>query len=139
MTFATDADVQLRAAVATTALDALNRWRAAQDPALPAVTLADYRDAANTEIVATLRRRGITAESITRPSDLLEPEVALTAALLCEAAHMRPPTTRTTQGTPDTFAEAGAWWRARYDLLIVAASPVDGVRGVGASFTWARG
>lgn len=138
-TFATDDDVQTMAPIAQTALDALNVWRTSKS--LGAKTLDDYRTLAYAEILRALRARNpsITSEAITRPAALMVPEVALTAAILCEAASARTTATSRTQNvTPDTFAEGGATWRERYVRELAAASPVDLNRGVGASFSWAR-
>lgn len=140
-TFATDDDVQTRCPIAQTALAAINAWRAAQSPALTAVTLETYRTLAYDEILRALRARSpaILPESITRPADLVPSECFLTAATVCEAAIVRAPTTQRTQNTtPDLYAEASAFWRARYAEEIAKASPVDLQRGTGNSFSWQR-
>ena len=107
--------------------------------ARPALTLETYRDEAYRQILIALlsREPSITTEDITRPAALIESEVCLTVALLCEAASQKGAST--TQQALDLFGQEALRWRSMYDRAISAASPVDGIRGTGRSFGWGRG
>ena len=143
MTTATDAQVRLRAPIADEALAAINAARvrrvAVDAIARPALTIESYRDEAYRQILIALlsREPSITTSDITRPDALTESEVCLTVALLCEAASQKGAST--TQQALDLFGQEALRWRAMYDRAISAASPIDGVRGTGRSFTWGRG
>lgn len=135
-TYSTDAQVQLRSSFASEALAAVNAARARRSES--ATTLEAYRDEAKRQILVALRSRepSITAADITRPDDLIESEVCLTLALLCESATQRGQSQQ--QTTVDLFGQEAARWRERYALALAAASPVDGVRGTGRGFSWGR-
>lgn len=142
MTTATDAQVRLRAPIADEALAAINAARvrrvAVDSIARAALTIEDFRDEAYRQILVALRSRepSITAADITRPDDLIEAEVCLTVALLCEATSQRGASAN--QQTVDVFGQEAVRWRAYYVTALAAASPVDGVRGQGRSFSWGR-
>lgn len=137
-TYSTDDDVRgpCGSVLADQALVAVNTARAKLSQA--ATTLDAYRVEAQRQILITLRLRGILDTDISRPADLLAPEVALTIALLCESLLQHAPTRAVPNATADTFAQGAAYWRARYNVLIAAASPIDGRRGAGRSFSWDR-
>lgn len=132
MTTSTDAQLRTRSHLADEALVAINARRTARVSAgAVAATFDEYRDEAYRLILVALRSRepSIDAADITRPDDLIEAECALTLAMLFEAAASKP---------DDLFALAAATWRTRYESALAAASPVDGVRGVGCSVPWSR-
>lgn len=136
MTTSTDAQLRTRTHLADEALVAINvararRAAAAPTQTIPAATFTEYRDEAYRLILIALRSRetAVLPEDITRPDDLIDAECALLCVLLFTAASSRP---------DDVFALAAVEWRARYDRAIAAASPIDGVRGVGRSFSWNR-
>lgn len=135
-TYATDAQIQLRSSFGSDALAAINAARARRSES--ATTLDAYRVEAQRQILVALRSRdpSILPEDITRPDDLIESEVCLSLALLCEAATQKGASRD--QTTVDLFGQEAARWRERYDLAIAQASPVDGIRGVGRSFAWSR-
>ena len=137
-TYSTDADVRgpCGSVLADEALRAVNAARATRS--LDATTLDAYRVEAKRQILIALRLRGILDVDISRPADLLAPEVALTIALLCESLLQHVASPRAPAATSDTYAQGAAYWRARYDMLIAAASPIDGQRGAGRSFAWDR-
>ena len=137
-TYSTDADVRgpCGSVLADEALRAVNAARATRS--LDATTLDAYRVEAKRQILIALRLRGILDVDISRPADLLAPEVALTIALLCESLLQHVPTGRVPNATADTYAQGAAYWRERYDALYAAASPLDGQRGAGRSFRWDR-
>lgn len=138
MTYSTDSDVRgpCGSVLADQALAAINaaRARLSQD----ATTLEVYRTEAQRQILIALRLRGILSEDISRPGDLLAPEVALTIALLCESLLQHVATRTAPNATADTYAQGAAYWRERYTALIAAASPIDGQRGAGRSISWDR-
>lgn len=137
-TYSTDDDVRgpCGSVLADQALVAVNAARAKLSQS--ATTIDAYRVEAQRQILIALRLRGILSTDITRPADLLAPEVALTIALLCESLLQHVATRTQTNATADTFAQGAAYWRERYAALIDAASPIDGQRGGGRSFTWDR-
>lgn len=137
-TYSTDADVRgpCGSVLADEALRAINAARA--NRSLDATTLDAYRVEAQRQILIALRLRGILDVDISRPADLLAPEVALTIALLCESLLQHTPSKGAPAATADTYAQGAAYWRARYDMLIAAAAPIDGQRGAGRSFSWDR-
>ena len=137
-TYSTDTDVRgpCGSVLADEALRAVNAARATRS--LDATTLDAYRVEAQRQILIALRLRGILDVDITRPADLLAPEVALTIALLCESLLQHVPTGRAPNATADTYAQGAAYWREKHDKLIAAASPIDGQRGAGRSFRWDR-
>ena len=139
MTYASDAAVHLRSTLAAPALAAVNRARVAAS--LTATTVEAFRDEAAAEILRRLRRRGIEAEDITRPTDLAPAEVAFTLTLLFEAATQRAATPPSAQlnAQVDLFDANAVAWRAEWEREIAAASPVDDRKGTGASFSWDRG
>lgn len=133
MTTSTDAQLRTRSHLADEALVAINARRTARASAgAVAATFDEYRDEAYRLILIALRSRepSIEADDITRPDDLIDAECALTLAMLFGAAASKP---------DDVFALAAAWWQARYDSALASASPIDGVRGTGRSFSWSRG
>lgn len=131
-TYATDAQVKLRAPLVVPALIA------ATPSGGTAPTLDDYRVEAQRQLLLALRAKGIESTDITREDDLREPEVCLTAALVFEAAcQLR---ARGQQGiTPDLYASQAEFWRALYRDAIDAAAPVDGIKSEGPTFEWLRG
>lgn len=135
-TYATDAQIQLRSSFGSDALAAVNAARSRRSES--ATTLDAYRVEAQRQILVALRSRepAVLAADITRPDDLIESEVCLALALLCEAATQRGQSRE--QTTVDLFGQEAARWRERYAIAIAAASPIDGVRGVGRSFGWSR-
>ena len=136
-TYSTDAQVYLRGGpIAKAALDTINVWRTAMS--LASVAIDDYRVEAQRQILVDLRNRGIDQSDISREDDLREPEVALTMALLCEAAQQRVIAARG-QTQPELYAQQADWWRQTYRASIEAAAPIDDVRPVGRSFEWFRG
>lgn len=139
-TFATDAQLRTRSTLADEALVAINARRTVRTAAgaVPA-TFDEYRGEAQRQILVALRNRepSVTEADITRPDDLIESECCLTMALLCEAATQRGTTSQ--QQTPDLFGQEALRWRGLYEIALAAASPIDGVRGRGASFPWSRG
>lgn len=137
-TYSTDDDVRgpCGSVLADEALAAINAARSRRS--LSATTLETYRTEAQRQILIVLRLRGILETDISRPSDLLASEVALTIALLCESLLQHAPTRAVPNATADTFAQGASYWRERYETLIAAASPIDGRRGAGRSFAWNR-
>ena len=135
MSYSTDAAVRLRSTLAAPALASVNRARVASS--LAATTIEAFRDLADAEILRRLRRRGIAAEDITRPDDLATASEAYTLTLLFEAATQRAATAASPQ--LDLFAQNATAWRAEWEREIAAASPIDGRKGTGASFSWERG
>ena len=134
LSYSTDAQVQARTPLADEAVAAVNAARARRS--LTARTLSDWRVDAQTEIDRVLLRRGITAEMVSRPDDLIPSEVALVLTLLCEAATQLPSVTAA--GRVDLFAQNAVFWRETYTREIEAASPILGVKGSGRSFAWSR-
>ena len=137
-TFATDDDVRgpCGSLLADQALVAINAARAKLSQS--ATSIDTYRVEAKRQILIALRLRGIAEADISRAADLLAPEVALTIALLCESLLQHTPSRGAPNATADTFAQGAAYWRERYSALIDAASPIDGRRGEGRSFSWSR-
>ncbi len=129
MTTSTDAQLRTRTHLADEALAAVNVARTRRSAT--AATFTEYRDEAYRLILIALRSRepAILPADITRPDDLIDAECAMLCVLLFTAASSKP---------DDVFALAAAEWRARYDRALAAASPIDGVRGVGRSFGWSR-
>lgn len=137
-TYATDDQVNVRSAFGAVALAAINRVRGALTVPLAALALSDYRAEAQRQILVALRSRepSVLPEDITRPDDLIESEVCLTLALLCEAATQKGASRD--QTAVDLFGQEAERWRERYVAALAAASPVDGVRGTGRGFSWSR-
>tara|TARA_R110000868_G_scaffold187446_1_gene429971 strand:- start:318 stop:710 length:393 start_codon:yes stop_codon:yes gene_type:complete len=130
MAVSTDAQLRTRSHLCDEALAAINAQRTRRS--LTAATLTEFRSEAYRLILIALRSRepSIEAADITRPDDLIDAECAGTLALLFGAASSR---------SDDVFALAAAWWQARHDSALASASPIDGVRGTGRSFSWSRG
>lgn len=136
VTYSTDLQVQQRSTIAGSALDALNAALTARS--LAVTTMDAQRVLAKAQLLVDLHAlKGITEDQITRPTDLLEAEIALVTCRLCEAVRQRV----APRGQPQTdiYAQEADTWRARYESELARCRPIDGIKSAAASFEWGRG
>lgn len=143
-TYSTDTQVTMRCPAVVAALSGINRSNAAATGATPTqsistLSLADYRAEAQRQLLQALLARGIPSADITRPDDLVEPEVCLTVALVFEAATVARVQPTAGLSKADLYESQGAFWRGLYDSAISTATPIDNVKSDGPTFRWDRG
>ncbi len=137
-TYSTNQQVVQRCPLVLSALASINAGLTAGSYTV--ITLDTLRVEAQRQILVALERRDppITSGSISRPTDLQEAEIALTIALACEGVQQRVSVARGAM-QPETYSQQAEYWRVQYEREITAARPVDGVKGIGNTFSWGRG
>lgn len=132
MTWATDADIDARDALARTALSAYSQ--AAVDRGDSAITTYEgLRTLAQAQILLDLSGRDIEQADITNTSAMMPVEVLCVLWVLFEAV------SQYTTDLKDVYAARALKNEGRYKEAVSIVNPVASVRGVGCSFSWDRG